>query len=184
MTDTPVRERHHHVPALTRRMHLRSRVKDDQPDSSGSLGLPAATALVVGSVIGTGVFGLPAALASFGPISVVAFGQVTLGAVALALAYQSLNRRVPGSGGPYLYPREAFGDFAGFLNAWGYWMTAWAGNAAIVVVFSFWMLAGSGYQAAYYGMFGLMLGVPVYIWLKHGRGEYGEFPRADERPAS
>jgi len=32
------------------------------------------------------------------------------------------------------------------------------------------------YQAAYYGMFGLMLGVPVYIWLKHGRGEYGEFP--------
>jgi len=38
------------------------------------------------------------------------------------------------------------------------------------------MLAGSGYQAAYYGMFGLMLGVPVYIWLKHGRGEYGEFP--------
>ena len=37
------------------------------------------------------------------------------------------------SGGPYVYARDAFGDFAGFLNAWSYWITAWAGNAAIVV---------------------------------------------------
>ena len=48
--------------------------------------------------------------------------------------------------------------------------------AALALGFSFWMLAGSGDQAAYYGMLGLMLGVPVYIRLKHGRGEYGEFP--------
>jgi APA family basic amino acid/polyamine antiporter len=96
-------------------------------------GLPAATALVVGSVIGTGVFALPSALASYGPISLVAFGLVTVGAIALAVTFQALNRRVPGSGGPYLYARDAFGDFAGFANAWCYWITAWAGNAAIVV---------------------------------------------------
>ena len=40
---------------------------------------------------------------------------------------------MPGSGGPYVYARDAFGEFAGFLNAWSYWITAWAGNAAIVV---------------------------------------------------
>jgi APA family basic amino acid/polyamine antiporter len=96
-------------------------------------GLPAASALVVGSVIGTGVFALPSALAAYGPVSLIAFVLVTIGAVALAMTFGALNRRVPGSGGPYLYAREAFGDFAGFLNAWSYWITAWAGNAAIVV---------------------------------------------------
>ncbi|MBW4033667.1 MAG: amino acid permease [Acidobacteria bacterium] len=100
---------------------------------SRQLGLPAASALVVGSVIGTGVFGLPAALATFGPISLVAFGVVSIGSLALAIVFSWLTKRVPGSGGPYLYARAAFGEFAGFLNAWSYWLTAWAGNAAIVV---------------------------------------------------
>ncbi len=44
-----------------------------------------------------------------------------------------LNKRVPGSGGPYLYARDAFGDFGGFITSWSYWLTAWIGNAAIVV---------------------------------------------------
>ncbi|MGW4075327.1 APC family permease [Streptomyces asiaticus] len=97
------------------------------------LGLPAASALVIGSIIGTGVFALPSALAPYGPISLVAFIAVTLGALALALTFGALSKRVPASGGPYVYAREAFGEFAGFLNAWSYWITAWAGNAAIVV---------------------------------------------------
>lgn len=105
---------------------------DNRPDD-GRFGLPTASALVVGSVIGTGVFALPSALAGFGPVSLVAFVLVTVGAVALALVFGPLNRRVPGSGGPYVYARDAFGDFAGFVNAWSYWITAWAGNAAIVV---------------------------------------------------
>ena len=96
-------------------------------------GLPTASALVVGSVIGTGVFALPSALAGYGPISLVAFGLVTIGSIALALTFQALTGRTTSSGGPYVYARDAFGDFAGFLNAWSYWITAWAGNAAIVV---------------------------------------------------
>ncbi|MFF6994316.1 APC family permease [Streptomyces sp. NPDC008313] len=88
---------------------------------------------MVGSIIGTGVFALPSALAPYGPISLVAFVVVTLGALALAVTFGSLSQRVPASGGPYVYAREAFGEFAGFLNAWSYWITAWAGNAAIVV---------------------------------------------------
>lgn len=103
------------------------------PATGDGFGLVSASALVVGSVIGTGVFALPSALAAFGPISIVAFVLVTVGAVALALTFRSLNMRLPASGGPYVYAREAFGDFAGFLNAWSYWIAAWAGNAAIVV---------------------------------------------------
>jgi basic amino acid/polyamine antiporter, APA family len=98
-----------------------------------ALGLPGASALVIGSIIGTGVFALPSALAPYGPISLVAFVAVTLGALALAVTFGALSKRVPASGGPYVYAREAFGEFAGFLNAWSYWITAWAGNAAIVV---------------------------------------------------
>ncbi|MEU2774621.1 amino acid permease [Streptomyces sp. NPDC007162] len=100
---------------------------------AAALGLPAASALVIGSIVGTGVFALPSALAPYGPISLVAFVVVTLGALALALTFGALSKRVPASGGPYVYAREAFGEFAGFLNAWSYWITAWAGNAAIVV---------------------------------------------------
>ena len=110
-----------------------SSASTDATTTSGSFGLASASALVVGSVIGTGVFALPSALASYGPISLVAFVLVTIGAVALALTFRSLNARLPGSGGPYVYARDAFGEFAGFLNAWSYWITAWAGNAAIVV---------------------------------------------------
>ncbi|MFE0511139.1 APC family permease [Streptomyces sp. NPDC058964] len=88
---------------------------------------------MIGSIIGTGVFALPSALAPYGPIALVAFVAVTLGALALAVTFGGLSKRVPASGGPYVYAREAFGEFAGFLNAWSYWITAWAGNAAIVV---------------------------------------------------
>lgn len=106
---------------------------DPKAGRGTSFGLPSATALVVGSIIGTGVFALPAALAPFGPISLVAFVVVTIGALALAVTFGSLSKRVPASGGPYVYAREAFGEFAGFLTAWSYWITAWAGNAAIAV---------------------------------------------------
>lgn len=74
-----------------------------------ALGLPAASALVIGSIIGTGVFALPSALAPYGPISLVAFVAVTVGALALAVTFGSLSKRVPASGGPYVYARAAFG---------------------------------------------------------------------------
>lgn len=103
------------------------------PPPKAALGLPAASALVIGTIIGTGIFALPSALAPYGPVALVAFVIVTLGALALALTFGALSKRVPASGGPYVYAREAFGEFAGFLNAWSYWITAWAGNAAIAV---------------------------------------------------
>ena len=70
---------------------------------------------------------------AYGPISLVAMALTTIGALALALMFASLSRRLPADGGPYAYARAAFGNLAGFSNAWLYWITAWSGNAAIVV---------------------------------------------------
>ncbi|CAL9578256.1 Arginine_agmatine antiporter [Streptomyces sp. enrichment culture] len=96
-------------------------------------GLPVATALVMGNIIGGGIFLLPASVAPFGTVSLVAFGVLTVGAIALALVFGRLAQRNPRTGGPYVYAREAFGDFAGFLAAWAYWITSWVSNAAIAV---------------------------------------------------
>ncbi|WP_327265256.1 amino acid permease [Streptomyces sp. NBC_01232] len=96
-------------------------------------GLPVATCLVMGNIIGGGIFLLPASVAPFGTISLVAFGVLTLGAIALALVFGRLAERHPQTGGPYVYARAAFGDFAGFLAAWSYWITAWVSNAALAV---------------------------------------------------
>src|SRR4249920_3204109 len=99
----------------------------------GQFGLTAAMALIVGSIIGVGIFNLPTSLAFYGPITLVSMALTTVGALVLALLFASLSRRLPADGGPYAYARVAFGNRLGFANAWSYWITAWAGNAAIAV---------------------------------------------------
>jgi APA family basic amino acid/polyamine antiporter len=101
--------------------------------------LPQATALIVGSIIGVGIFNLPGSLAAYGPISIVAMALTTVGALALAYMFAAMSRRLPADGGPYAYARAAFGNPTGFANAWSYWITAWAGNAAIVVGWVFYV---------------------------------------------
>lgn len=103
------------------------------------LGLPQSTALVMGSIIGVGIFSLPYAIASYGPISLVAMAVATVGAIALAMMFAVMSRRLPADGGPYAYARAAFGNGLGFSNAWSYWITAWAGNAAIAVGWVFYV---------------------------------------------
>jgi basic amino acid/polyamine antiporter, APA family len=96
-------------------------------------GLTTAMALIVGSIIGVGIFNLPTSLAGYGPITLVSMALTTVGALALALLFAGLSRRLPADGGPYAYARVAFGNRLGFANAWSYWITVWAGNAAIAV---------------------------------------------------
>ncbi len=103
------------------------------PAQERALGLSQSTALIIGSIIGVGIFSLPYSLASYGPISLVAMGLATIGALALAFMFAVMSRRMPAPGGPYAYARAAFGNATGFANAWSYWITAWAGNAAIAV---------------------------------------------------
>src|SRR4051794_19656826 len=110
-----------------------------RPGTAPGLGLPQATALILGSIIGVGIFNLPYSLASIGPISIIAMALTTVGALALALMFAALSRRLPADGGPYAYARAAFGNGIGFTNAWSYWITAWAGNAAIVTGWVFYV---------------------------------------------
>jgi len=95
------------------------------------LGMPIATSLVVGNVIGSGVFLLPASLGSYGGICIVGWLFTSAGGVLLAVVFSRLSRMMPAAGGPYAYTREGFGRFAGYLIAWGYWIGLWTGNAAI-----------------------------------------------------
>ncbi|WP_171166943.1 amino acid permease [Streptomyces sp. I05A-00742] len=125
-------------------------------------GLPTAIALVMGNIIGGGIFLLPASVAPYGTVSLLAFGVLTVGAIALALVFGRLAQRHPRTGGPYVYAREAFGDFAGFLSAWSYWTMTWVSNAALAV-------AGVGYFHALTdsdGSMGTDLAVAlVMLWL-------------------
>lgn len=108
-------------------------VAQRQRDMAARLGLPSATALVIGSIIGTGVFTMPAVMAGAGTSSILTLLTVSVGAVLLGVLFGQLTKRIPAAeGGVYAYARHEFGDFAGYLTAWCYWITAWAGNAAIV----------------------------------------------------
>jgi APA family basic amino acid/polyamine antiporter len=113
---------------------------DVRPPLKRELGLPAATALVVGNMIGSGIFLLPASLAAValvsGSGSLLAWALTGIGAMLLAAVFATLARAYPRTGGPYAFARHAFGDFIGFQTAWGYWIAAWAGNAAIAIAFT------------------------------------------------
>lgn len=89
------------------------------PLSRRKLGFGMATALVIGNMIGSGIFLLPSALAPYGGISVVGWIFTAVGAMLLALVFARLARAYPRTGGPYAYSQLAFGDFVGFQTAWG-----------------------------------------------------------------
>ncbi len=101
-----------------------------------SLGLATTTSVVIGNMVGSGIFLLPASLAVYGVYSLWGWAVSTFGALLLARVFSRLARRSPLAGGPYAYPREVFGDFAGFLLAWMYWISCAAAVAAIAVAFT------------------------------------------------
>ena len=102
--------------------------------SSNKLGLWTTTSLVVGNMIGAGIFLMPSALAAYGGISLLGWLFSSLGAFFMAIIFGKLSKLLPGiNGGPYAYTRNGFGDFMGFLVAWGYWISIWCSNAAIAV---------------------------------------------------
>lgn len=100
------------------------------------LGLWAAIALVVGTMIGSGVFLLPATLAPWGAASLIGWGFSLAGASAIALVFAWMATGISRSGGPYAYAHAAFGDAVGFAVAWSYWVCVWTGNAALAVAFA------------------------------------------------
>ena len=125
-------------------------------------GLTVAIALIMGSIIGVGIFNLPTSLGAYGPISLVSMGLTTIGALALALLFASLSRRLPADGGPYAYARVAYGNRVGFANAWSYWITAWAGNAAIAVG---WVLYVEEFINTGHNRLGSIVLVLIGLWI-------------------
>lgn len=137
--------------------------------ASGKLRVGALTALVIGSMVGSGVFSLPQNMAAgAGPLAImIGWGITAIGMLALVFVYQSLAVRKPDlEAGPYAYAKAGFGPFVGFNSAWGYWISAWVGNVSYaVIVFSalsyFFPSFGDGntWQA--------VLGASVLLWLLH-----------------
>lgn len=100
----------------------------------GKIGLGASTSLVVGNMIGAGIFLVPAAMASYGSISLLGWLFSGIGTFFVAKVFANLSKMLPNAtGGPYAYTHHAFGDFAGFLVAWGYWLSNICAIAAIAI---------------------------------------------------
>ncbi len=138
---------------------------------SNKLGLLPLVALVVGSMIGGGVFSLPQNMAKgASPGAVIIGWAITgLGMLALAFVYQGLSTRKPKlDAGPYAYARAGFGDFVGFNSAWGYWLSAWIGNVSYAVL----ICGALSYFVPAFGTEGntwqAMVGASVFLWLVHG----------------
>ncbi len=137
--------------------------------ASRKLGVGALTAVVIGSMIGSGVFSLPQNMANgAGPLAIIiGWGISGIGILALAFVYQGLATRKPAlDAGPYAYAKAGFGPFIGFNSAWGYWLSAWIGNVSYAVV----MFSALSYFFPSFGegnTWQAILGASVVLWLIH-----------------
>lgn len=126
-------------------------------------------ALVVGSMIGGGVFNLPRDMSVGAAPGAIILGWVItgLGMLTLAFVFQGLAVRKPDlNAGPYAYARAGFGNFVGFNSAWGYWISAFLGNVAYAVaIFSalsyFIPAFGAGNNVP------SIIGASICLWLIH-----------------
>jgi arginine:ornithine antiporter/lysine permease len=105
--------------------------------SSDKVSLPTLTAMVVGSMIGSGVFLLPRRFGTETGVlgAIIAWAVAGTGMLMLAFVFQRLALRKPGlNAGIFAYAKAGFGDYVGFNSAIGYWASACAGNT------SYWVL--------------------------------------------
>ena len=119
------------------------------------LGFWMATALVVGNMIGSGIFLLPATLAPYGWNAVYGWGLTIAGALCVAFVFAGLGRAMP-QAGPYGYARAAFGPGIAFVTIWSYWISVWVGIAAIAV-------AAVSYLGLFLPAIGATPGVPALL---------------------
>ncbi|MDF2489914.1 MAG: amino acid transporter [Pseudomonas sp.] len=138
-------------------------------DSSGKLKLGALVALVVGSMIGGGIFSLPqnmAASAGVGAV-LIGWGITAVGMLTLAFVFQTLANRKPDlDGGVYAYAKAGFGDYMGFSSAWGYWISAWLGNVGYFVL----LFSTLGYFFPVFGQGNTptaVIGASLLLWAVH-----------------
>ncbi|MGE6243558.1 arginine-ornithine antiporter [Ectopseudomonas guguanensis] len=138
-------------------------------DSTQKLRLGALIALVVGSMVGGGIFSLPQNIAASASAGATLIGWLItgVGMLTLAFVFQTLANRKPElDGGVYAYAKAGFGDYMGFSSAWGYWISAWIGNVSYMVL----LFSTLGY---FFPVFGegntlpAVIGASLLLWLLH-----------------
>jgi len=100
-----------------------------------AIGFWGCWSLVVGIMIGSGIFMLPAVLAPYGLMGFSGWLVTAGGSILLALVLGRLAHRTTRTGGPIAYAHDAFGDLTGFLVAWGYWASYWISIPAVAIAF-------------------------------------------------
>jgi basic amino acid/polyamine antiporter, APA family len=105
----------------------------NQSDGAPKLGFWMTTALIMGNMIGSGVFLLPASLAPLGWNGVAGWIITIGGAMALAWVLARLTAALPGGGGPIGFVESAFGRVPAFLIGWSYWVSIWTAVVTIAV---------------------------------------------------
>lgn len=102
-----------------------------------NLGLWPLIGLIIGSMIGAGIFHLPAQIAQTAASGPMLVGWAVFGAgmIFLSWVFQNLGRVAPNvDGGVYGYARDGFGNYLGFATAWGYWLSTWTGSTGYLVL--------------------------------------------------
>lgn len=99
------------------------------------LGLISTTAIVVGNVMGSGILLLVASLSTACSSGSAILGWIIsgIGAICMGLSFANLGEKIPKTGGPYEYTKQAFGEFTGFINAWLFWNSYWIAIIASLV---------------------------------------------------
>jgi arginine:ornithine antiporter/lysine permease len=136
---------------------------------SKRLSLSLLIALVVGSMIGSGIFNLPQNMAATAGAGAILIGWLItgVGMLSLALVYQTLSNREPTlDNGAFAYARALGGEYLSFNSAWGYWISAWIGNVSyLVILFAalsyFFPLFGEGNNIA------AIAGASIVLWSLH-----------------
>ena len=91
--------------------------------------------IAVGCAVGSGIFMMPTLLAPYGLIGFGGWLIAGAGSILVALTMSRLVRRIPKTGGPYVYANEGLGHFAGFIIAWTYWIACITAIAGISIAF-------------------------------------------------
>jgi APA family basic amino acid/polyamine antiporter len=104
-----------------------------ESEGGRQLGFWMCLALVVGNMIGSGIFLLPANLAPLGLNAIWGWALTIGGAMCLAGVFAALAKAIPEATGPYDYVQRALGAPIAFLVMWSYWISTWVTNSAISI---------------------------------------------------
>ena len=91
--------------------------------------------IAVGCAVGSGIFMMPTMLAPYGLLGFGGWLVAGAGSILVALTMARLVKRIPKTGGPYVYVNEGLGDFSGFIIAWTYWVACVSAIAGISIAF-------------------------------------------------